>query len=71
MTDWTPISDMPDELKDGRPVLLWVGHHPRAEPFALICEYEITAIWQGWVEAGARFEVGPATDYCEITPPKE
>lgn len=23
MTDWRPISELPDALKDGRPVLLW------------------------------------------------
>jgi hypothetical protein len=24
--DWIPIADMPDALKDGREVLLWVSH---------------------------------------------
>lgn len=36
MTDWRPISELPDELKDGRPVLLWASwaksreRHPAA-----------------------------------------
>lgn len=25
MIDWKPIDQLPEELKDGRPVLLWVS----------------------------------------------
>ena len=72
MIDWTPISDMPDDLKDGREVLMWINAgFSGGDPFAQICMYDIRYNWQGWIDTTEHADMGEPTHYCEITPPKE
>lgn len=47
--DWQPIGEMPDEMRDGRPVLLWVSWTPARERypagFADQQDEPVTARW--------------------------
>lgn len=61
MIDWKPIAEMPDELRDGREVLVWTTCHM---PWLASC-------WSGnWNDStDAEIKLTP-THYCEITPPR-
>lgn len=47
--DWRPLSAVPDDRKDGRDVLLWVGG------YAAVCAYDLDFWWDsvGRVVTGA------------------
>lgn len=61
MITWRPIAELPDELKDGREVLLW--DEDGAE----------TCIWHGaaWMHTAGGVFVYDATHFAEINAPEE
>lgn len=65
MIDWRPIEEIPDELKDGRQVLLWDGVFGAQ-----------VARWQRFWDTGFASEIDgdpiaveDATHFAEISPP--
>ena len=66
--EWLPIDEMPDEIKFGQEVLLWIEGTDKADPFA------ITAFWDvgghGWTDNGRGdlFHINP-THWAELNPP--
>lgn len=62
--DWLPISELPEEFKDGRDVLLWRGAAKRS----------VVAHWRGDIGAWTSIHGGwtvLATHFAEISPPGE
>ena len=67
MITWTPIDQIPEELKDGRPVLLWIEGRP------------LTASWdrdrwdliEGGEYAASLAVYGVITHFAEINAPGE
>lgn len=73
MIDWKPVAEMPEEMKDGRRVLLW---SPLDEVEAVSCRWCSNPDWAGWAYADEVLaDVEPdgpePTHYAEITPPGE
>jgi hypothetical protein len=63
--NWKPIYTMPDELRDGRQVLLWCWYGKRAE----VLVYNSQGYWTEHC-ASARWFTNEFTHYCEITKPE-
>jgi hypothetical protein len=59
MIPWRPIAELPDELKDGRKVLLW------KERWAFVGEWDDK---NGWTDQEWDRIANP-THFAEITPP--
>lgn len=57
--DWIPTGNMPDDLKDGRPLLLWDGEQARTG----------CAIGDAWFWIGDLFN--EPTHFAEINPPRK
>lgn len=72
MITWTPIEQLPDELKDGRTIFLWTGTSKDG--------FHIEASWHetrwtpagekvpGWVDDGGAI-MCEVNHFAEITPP--
>ncbi len=65
MITWTPIAQLPDELKDGREVLLW-SDDPRIKG-----AIQVDWVGTGWAEVmeGRLLDDIDFTHFAEITPP--
>lgn len=64
---WIAISELPEELKDGREVLLWDGDS------ADVCTWTVRN-WDGeqsWIDTGVGGPITDVTHYCEINAPCE
>ena len=57
---WKPIADMPEELKDGRQVLMWSGRDNR-----YVIDHYLNGVW--FLEPYSL----PYTHYIKITSPNE
>lgn len=69
--DWLPLSDMPDALKDGREVLLWLE-----EGRAVVADFDMDSWWikedRGPYQAGVtELRPGEATHFAELHGPGE
>jgi hypothetical protein len=77
MIPWRPIAELPDELKDGRWILLKGGevdHYWDEEsdhPPAVVAQWaEYGECWQfAWYDSGTYGEYSSPTHFAEITPP--
>lgn len=67
--DWHPIEEMPEELKDGRRVLLRYKWGHARDPF--IIEGKWSSRLNEWVTVGAVQTAIRVTHYCEIQPPED
>ena len=66
MIPWTPIDQIPEALKDGRPVLLWVDG-------ACLDAVFYSGLWRRWSDWSADFVPleGAITHFAEINAPDE
>ncbi len=64
---WEPIAAMPDDRKDGRPMLVWTPSG------AEVASWEAD-VWDnegpGWVEQQERMRVEFVTHWADISPPE-
>lgn len=68
MITWRPIAELPDELKDGREVLLWDGD--RAD----VGSWAIERWWDngpGWNDTGEGAPLLDVTHFAEINAPDD
>jgi hypothetical protein len=63
--NWKPIYTMPDELRDGRQVLLWPKHADESDGFFV---GRFSRCY--WVVNGIGYSDECWTHYCEITKPE-
>jgi hypothetical protein len=68
MITWTPIGQLPDELKDGREVLLWDADEPEGYRATTATFSSLEGGLGGW-RNDEFIKVENPTHFAEITPP--
>lgn len=66
MIYWRPIADLPDDLKDGRKVLLW---EPSGADVGCWSDTRYPSDGAGWVETQEFLPMDGVTHYAEINAP--
>jgi hypothetical protein len=71
MITWTPIEQLPDELKDGREVLLWLGDDGAtvASWVDYSGSYRPEGQFADWNDERGPLGFLTVTHFAEITPP--
>lgn len=64
--EWQPIAELPEELRDGREVLLWVGFGADVGVWL----QQRLGSGAGWAEDDFdKYPIDGVTHFAEITPP--
>lgn len=64
LINWQPITSMPDDRKDGRPMLLWDDGRP-----IIGCWLKFGGSWE-WAEQQEFMTIDNPTYWADINPPE-